>query len=304
MVNENSGGDKDHALKEHLARHLEEFGLPASRESKLLKRLLFKSLMRHYPAIDLGAIQVVRAVSLTHALLMVSVEEHLRPADLSWSKLFILLWLRAVQDAGEEGLNPSELSGHLAVTRNTVSALLGGLEQQGYVTRDLDPQDKRRFVIRLKPAGSEATERCSAPLFHHLQHCSVPWITSSACCLLVSWHSFSKLSSRTAPNWQHVLHILRFVTVTSDISTFRLRALSPAALLRRGIRTCVGLFISICLSYWRLLSSLASPGTCSTTITTSIRLTCAGDWEYRERRFHDAWHTEQPDHPDWRRRER
>jgi DNA-binding MarR family transcriptional regulator len=168
MVNENIGGDEDLALEEHLARHLEESGLPASRESNLLKRLLLKSLMRHYPAIDLSAIQVVRAVSLTHVLLMVLVEEHLRPADLSWSKLFILLWLRAVQDAGEEGLNPSELSGHLAVTRNTVSALLGGLEQQGYVTRDLDPQDKRRFVIRLTPAGREATERCSAPLFNHL----------------------------------------------------------------------------------------------------------------------------------------
>jgi DNA-binding MarR family transcriptional regulator len=168
MVNESSGGDEDRDLEERIARHMEEFGHSVLGDSEMPKSLMFKSLISHHPEVDLGALRIVREVGLTHALLMVSVEEHLRPADLSWSKLFILLWLRAVQDAGEEGLNPSELSGHLAVTRNTVSALLGGLEQQGYVTRDLDPQDKRRFVIRLTPAGREATEMCSAPLFRHL----------------------------------------------------------------------------------------------------------------------------------------
>lgn len=168
MVNENSGNGEDHDLEECIARHMEEFGHSALGDSEMPKSLMFKSLMSYHPEVDLGALRIVREVGLTHALLMVSIEEHLRPADLSWSKLFILLWLRAVQDAGEEGLNPSELSGHLAVTRNTVSVLLGGLEQQGYVTRDLDLQDKRRFVMRLTLAGREATERCSAPLFRHL----------------------------------------------------------------------------------------------------------------------------------------
>lgn len=167
-VNENSGNDEDRDLEERIARHMEEFGHPAFGDSKMPKSLMFKSLMSYHPEVDLGALRIVREVGLTHALLMVSVEEHLRPAGLSWSKLFILLWLRAMQDAGEKGLNPSELSGHLAVTRNTVSTLLGGLEHQGYVTRELDPEDKRRFVIRLTPAGRDAAERCSAPLFRHV----------------------------------------------------------------------------------------------------------------------------------------
>jgi len=168
MGNENSGNDEDHDLEERIARHMEEFGHSALGDSEMPKSLIFKSLMSHHPEVDLGALRIVREVGLTHALLMVSVEEYLRPAGLSWSKLFILLWLRAIQDTGEKGLNPSELSGHLAVTRNTVSTLLGGLEQQGYVTRELDPEDKRRFVIRLTPAGRDAAERCSAPLFRHL----------------------------------------------------------------------------------------------------------------------------------------
>ena len=74
-----------------------------------------------------------------------------------------------MQDTEGKGLNPSELSGHLAVARNTVSTLLAGLERQGYITRELDPEDKRRFVIRLTPAGRDAVEACSTPLFSLLQ---------------------------------------------------------------------------------------------------------------------------------------
>jgi DNA-binding MarR family transcriptional regulator len=168
MVHENSGDGEDRDLEKHLDQHMEEFGQPALGDSSMLKSLIFKSLVSHYPEVDLGALRIARELGLTHALLMVSVEEHLRPAGLSWSKLFILLCLQTMQEAGEKGLNPSELSGHLAVTRNTVSTLLSALEQQGYVTRELDPEDKRRFVIRLAPAGRDAAERCAAPLFRHL----------------------------------------------------------------------------------------------------------------------------------------
>jgi DNA-binding MarR family transcriptional regulator len=168
MVNENNGGDANHDLEERIDQHMQEFGQPALGESSMLKSLIFKSLVSHYPAVDLGALRIARELGLTHALLMASVEEHLRPARLSWSKLFILLCLRTMQEAGAKGLNPSELSDHLAVTRNTVSTLLGALEHQGYVTRELDPEDKRRFVIRLAPAGRDAAERCAVPLFRHL----------------------------------------------------------------------------------------------------------------------------------------
>src|SRR6058998_2941641 len=86
--------------QERIARHMEEFGHPAFGDNRMPKSLMFKSLMSYHPEVDLGALRIVREVGFTHALLMVSVEEHLRPAGLSWSKLFILLWLRAMQDAG------------------------------------------------------------------------------------------------------------------------------------------------------------------------------------------------------------
>src|SRR5258708_14961578 len=94
MVNENSGDDKDSDLEECLTRHMEEFGHLALGDSKMLKSLMLKSLMSHYPEVDLGALRITRELSITHALLMVSVEELLRPADHSWSKIFNLLLAR------------------------------------------------------------------------------------------------------------------------------------------------------------------------------------------------------------------
>src|SRR5260370_1695708 len=143
MVNENSGDDKDSDLEECLTRHMEEFGHLALGDSKMLKSLMLKSLMSHYPEVDLGALRITRELSITHALLMVSVEELLRPAGLSWSKLFLLLGLRAIQEAGGQGFKPSQLSGPLAVTPNPVSPLLSGLEHQKYGTRTPGPRGKR-----------------------------------------------------------------------------------------------------------------------------------------------------------------
>ena len=169
MTNENNETDENHNQDDRIVRHLEEFGPSAFGGSDLLKSIMLKSLLHYYPEVDLSSLRIARELSFTQALMMTWAEEYLRSSGLSWSKLFILLCLRAMQDAGEKGLNPSTLSGHLSVTRNTVSTLLGGLERQGYVTREMDPEDKRRFVIRLTPAGWEAVERSSEPLFRHLQ---------------------------------------------------------------------------------------------------------------------------------------
>ena len=53
------------------------------------------------------------------------------------------------------GLQPSELSTFLGISRNTVSALLNGLEEQGLIERHRHPTDRRQFLIRLTPAGEE-----------------------------------------------------------------------------------------------------------------------------------------------------
>ncbi len=64
----------------------------------------------------------------------------------------------------EEGLAPSGLSDFLGVSRNTVSSLLNGLEEQGLIERHLHPTDRRQFLIRITPAGEDLVHQ-RAPAF-------------------------------------------------------------------------------------------------------------------------------------------
>jgi DNA-binding MarR family transcriptional regulator len=47
----------------------------------------------------------------------------------------------------------SDLADHLGVTPATMSIAVGQLVQQGYVTRVLDPVDRRKVQLRLTSAG-------------------------------------------------------------------------------------------------------------------------------------------------------
>jgi DNA-binding MarR family transcriptional regulator len=70
----------------------------------------------------------------------------------------------------ETGLAPSELSEHLGISRNTVSALLNGLEEQNLIERHLNPGDRRQFLIRITPQGANLV-RIRAPDFGKLVTC-------------------------------------------------------------------------------------------------------------------------------------
>lgn len=85
--------------------------------------------------------------------------------QLSSARMRLLIRLTVDNRLGREtGLLPSELSDHLGVSRNTVSALLNGLEEQGLIERHLHPTDRRQLLIRITPAG-EALVHERAPEF-------------------------------------------------------------------------------------------------------------------------------------------
>lgn len=84
-------------------------------------------------------------------------------AGLSGPRWLLLLRLYVEEERGKRlGLPPSYLSRCQDVTKNTISVLLRGLEEQGWVERSLDPDDRRVFRIRLTAAGRELV-RTSAP---------------------------------------------------------------------------------------------------------------------------------------------
>ena len=56
-------------------------------------------------------------------------------------------------------MSPTHLSRCQSVSKNTISSLIGGLEEQGLVERELDRDDKRVFRIHLTDAGRQAVRR-------------------------------------------------------------------------------------------------------------------------------------------------
>ena len=166
---------------------------PAALQQWMRSMALLQSMTRHHPEIDTDTLRLARALSGTHLLMMAMVDDYLRPYGLSWSKLFILLWLRAAGDAGMDGLAPSVLSTYLTLTRNTVSTLLGGLERQGHITRALDADDKRRFIIRLTPTGAALLQTCVVPLFRQFQTIISQMERTRRCDLLVGLAQLQQL---------------------------------------------------------------------------------------------------------------
>lgn len=83
--------------------------------------------------------------------------------DLSRPRWALLLYLYMGEKTGNaDGLTPTLLSTTRRVSRNTISSLIRGLENQGLVQRELDPKDLRHFLIRLTPAGRELIERTAS----------------------------------------------------------------------------------------------------------------------------------------------
>jgi DNA-binding MarR family transcriptional regulator len=68
-------------------------------------------------------------------------------------------------------LNPSEISERHGVSRNTVSALIRTLEEDGLVARSLDPDDRRKFNITLTENGRSLVTGHARQHFQTISQC-------------------------------------------------------------------------------------------------------------------------------------
>lgn len=103
-----------------------------------------------------------RAIHLMDEMRMVSHqiyqlgETSLQASGLSYAQYRILMGLAFNEWRGNaEGLNPSEISEQQGTSRNTISALIRTLEEEGLIARHLDHEDRRRFNIHLTEAGRQ-----------------------------------------------------------------------------------------------------------------------------------------------------
>lgn len=124
------------------------------------------AVMREIFAVDsLKHLDLFRMIMFSARLLKQSMGENRGESQLSSARIRLLTHLLVAGHYGQpDGLPPSELSRFLNVSRNTISALLNGLEEQGLVERHLHPTDRRQFLIRITPAG-QALVRARSPEF-------------------------------------------------------------------------------------------------------------------------------------------
>jgi len=69
--------------------------------------------------------------------------------DIDGPQLSVLLW------PGPDGLRPSDLAARMRVTKQALNYLLRDLEQNGYLERHPDPDDRRARRIALTDRGRE-----------------------------------------------------------------------------------------------------------------------------------------------------
>jgi len=105
---------------------------------------------------DPRAYELLFALQAPMRLLGLIASRHLQDTDLSLPRLILLIWLYFGEQLGnEQGVSPSRLSEFQFISRNAVSALLRSLEDEGLIERTLCQEDRRRFNIRLSPAGHD-----------------------------------------------------------------------------------------------------------------------------------------------------
>jgi len=123
-------------------------------------RAMVRSIAPEADPVGVELMRLVRAAANQYDALL---DERLRATGLSGPRWGLLLRLIAhEQHEGPGGMTPTELSRCQNVSKNTISALLSGLEEQGLIMRHLDPDDKRVFRILLTEVG-RALVRTTAP---------------------------------------------------------------------------------------------------------------------------------------------
>jgi DNA-binding MarR family transcriptional regulator len=103
---------------------------------------------------------------------------------LSEGKLSVLLLLRK---APQKQLSPSEIAEASRVTRGTMTGLLAGLVRDAYVTREDDPSDGRKHLIRLTKHGLAAIDEVLQKRVQHIEQvfaCFSPSELADQCALI------------------------------------------------------------------------------------------------------------------------
>ena len=121
--------------------------------------------------VDIRGIEIAGMIRMLTRFFDIAVRQSSEFGEPSGPRLDLLLRLMAEEDKGNaSGINPTHLSHLRQVKKNTISALISGLEEQGLVERSVDPDDKRGCLIRVTPAGRELVKATAPQRFQFMNH--------------------------------------------------------------------------------------------------------------------------------------
>lgn len=124
------------------------------------------------PEIDPITVRLMEKMRMVSHIFYQIGESSLTAAGLSYAKYRILMNLMFCEEMeGRDELNPSEISERQGTSRNTISALIRDLEEEGLVERRLDQNDRRKFNIRLSEAGRELVRTHASRHLHMVGQC-------------------------------------------------------------------------------------------------------------------------------------
>jgi DNA-binding MarR family transcriptional regulator len=112
---------------------------------------------------DISGIELANHIRMLGNLYDAVISQNSEEGEISGPRWNVLMRLYGEEKQGNpQGINPTALSRSQRVSKNTISALLRGLEEQGLIQRELDSTDRRAFRIRLTQSGRELV-RSTAP---------------------------------------------------------------------------------------------------------------------------------------------
>lgn len=122
-------------------------------------RAVFSQAMAELGIQDTHGVEMLRLIKMAANAYDTILADRMRAEDISEPRWRVLLRLWREEKCGGEWLSPTQLSHAQRLSKNTISAHLRALEEQGLIERQLDADDLRQFRIRLTDSGRELIRR-------------------------------------------------------------------------------------------------------------------------------------------------
>jgi DNA-binding MarR family transcriptional regulator len=119
------------------------------------KREILNDYSIRFPGINVDAVESCIALLRTASDISKILDEHFSKYDISEGKFTILMLLYRQSDYQ---LSPIALSKMAEVSKGTMTGLIAGLENQGFIEKIPNPCDQRGYLVRLSLKGLNILE--------------------------------------------------------------------------------------------------------------------------------------------------